>query len=101
MRIDCTYNRRIRIHGNDAEMRGHSLYVYDHETGKAITHVKSIHVYLDAELLNYADVTFYETDEEGHLLKGENGPILTTIRTPTPEVAVSAWAKGVADEQCY
>lgn len=96
MRIDGTYNRRIRIHGNDAEMKGFNMYVYDQETGEVLDCVKSIHIYLDANALNYADVTFYETDEEGRILKGETegDAVLTTVRTPTPEVAVSAWTKG-------
>jgi hypothetical protein len=89
--MDMNNLRRVRIEGKHDETTGYMMEVYDADTGKSIPLVRRVVVTLDAASENQAEITYYETGEDGHLIKVDGQSIEKTVMVSNPEIAVTAF----------
>jgi hypothetical protein len=87
MIIDKNFTRRILIQGRPEHPTGRFINVRDVDTGQAITNVCRIVITLDVRQVNKAVVTYWKSDESGHVIPDDNGdPVQETIAIKDPEV---------------
>lgn len=87
------YRRRVRIESGPHEMQGWQVKITDADTGEEITHVARAVVTLDAREANVAELTYFEHDENGKIMRKDGLPIIKTVTVGSPELSVSAWER--------
>lgn len=90
MNLDQNYNRRVRIIGKPGDVRPYNITVQDIETGEDINNVFRATIFLDAQELSVAQLSYWETNEAGNLLVGDDDKVIEhTITTQNPEVDIT------------
>ena len=88
--------RRIRIECDPKMPVGHAVKITDADTGKDIfpgAFKAEVHVHLNATEMNTADITYWETNEQGALVAGpDDQPIEHTETVECAELDVTAFA---------
>lgn len=82
------FKRRVRIEGPDVS--GHSAVVRDVDTNEVIPGVFRVVATVDVSDTAKADITYYETDEQGHILAENGEPIVHTARVEDPKIDIKA-----------
>lgn len=94
MDMNELYKRRIRIEGGIDDLHGRRLLVRDLETGKEIPNVTRAVVYLDAQQMNTAILTYYEMDEHNKPVLKDGDLVEKEIELNDVEIAVTAFEHG-------
>jgi hypothetical protein len=90
---ETVYNRRVRIQSHpdkDKAVTGVGTSIVDAETGESIPNVFRIVITLDAEAINTAKITYYESDASGKTLVRDGDVVVRTVESIDPEVDITA-----------
>lgn len=92
MSVPMHPSRRLRIVGKPGDTHGYMLSVFDHDTGEEVGGIFRIALELDVRKSSSANITYYVSDDHGHLLSlGEgDGPIERTDIVEVVEIDVTA-----------
>lgn len=97
--------RRIRIQCDPDKIVGTFVMITDAATGKPVfpgAFKAEVHVHLNATEINTADITYWETNEQGAIIAGpDDQPIEHTETVECAELDVTAFAylpEVIADE---
>jgi len=90
MYMNEVYKRRIRIESPPDGLYGRDIKIIDLDTQEEITNITDITLYPQAREMSYANITYYEYDENGKLAGKDGEPIIKTSTLSNPEIAVSA-----------
>lgn len=87
------YRRRVRIECDPNQPHSHSVSVRDLDTGEIIPGVACVVIYLNPTKVNEAELTYWETDEQGRILLRDDKPIARKLRVEDLEVDISAYER--------
>lgn len=84
--------RRVRIQcPPDRSPVGIGVSITDAETGELIAKVTRVVITLDAEDVNKAEITYYETDEYGKPIVKDDESVKHTVESIDPIVDITAF----------
>lgn len=90
---ETVHERRVRIQSHpdkDKAVAGMGTSIVDAETGEPIPHVFRVVITLDAEDINTAKITYYESDASGRLIVKDDDVVVRTVTSVNPEVDITA-----------
>jgi hypothetical protein len=90
MSNDVFTNRRVRIQCPVETPNGIAASIVDVETGDEIPNVFRVVITVDAEDINKAEITYYESNEQGNLLVKDDAPVVQTVTTNNFETDIAA-----------
>src|SRR5687767_13593815 len=91
------FRRTLRIQGEPGHKAGMMLTIRDHDTGEIINGIAGGTVHMNPNDVVTADIKYYQTDEEGHIIAPPPGENIQ-LHTATAQVGS---IDVTALERCY